>query len=385
MVKSPSTIFLSKSALQNNIDFIKSQLGEHVAISSVIKGNAYGHGVRQFVKLAEGCGIRHFSVFSADEALEVMQVRENGSEIMIMGALDNDDLEWVISNDIHFFVFELDRLTQAIVTAQRLNKKARIHLEVETGLNRTGFDQKGILKVINYLNLHDDHFVLEGVCTHFAGAESVANHYRVKKQHKTFNKLYKILISKGLTPKIRHTACSAAAITYPKTQMDMVRIGILQYGFWPSRETFIEFLGRMKNADKNDPLKRVISWRSTIMSTKSVQIGEFIGYGTSYLAQQDMRIATVPVGYAQGYSRSLSNLGRVLVKQTRAGVIGVVNMNMLILDISETDAEKGDEVILIGGDNEVEISVASFGELSNQLNYELLTRLPDRIPRIIKE
>jgi alanine racemase len=385
MVKSPSTIFLSKSALQNNIDFIKSQLGGHVAISSVIKGNAYGHGVRQFVKLAEGCGIRHFSVFSADEALEVMQVRENGSEIMIMGALDNDDLEWVISNDIHFFVFELDRLTQAIVTAQRLNKKARIHLEVETGLNRTGFDQKGILKVINYLNLNEDHFVLEGVCTHFAGAESVANHYRVKKQLKTFNKLHKTLISKGLTPKIRHTACSAAAITYPKTQMDMVRIGILQYGFWPSRETFIEFLGRMKNADKNDPLKRVISWRSTIMSTKSVQIGEFIGYGTSYLAQQDMRIATVPVGYAQGYSRSLSNLGRVLVKQIRAGVIGVVNMNMLIIDISETDAEKGDEVILIGGHNDVEISVASFGELSNQLNYELLTRLPDRIPRIIKE
>ncbi len=385
MIKSPSTIFLSKSALQINLAFIKSQLGEDVTISSVVKGNAYGHGIKQFVKIAEECGIRHFSVFSADEAYEVLHIRKHNSEIMIMGVLENDDLEWAISNDIQFFVFEPDRMVNAINAAKRLGKKARIHIEVETGLNRTGFNQEGLKAAIKFLKENRDHFVLEGACTHYAGAESVANHVRVQKQIKWFNKFYKLLVTNDLTPRIRHTACSAAAMTYPKTRMDMVRIGILQYGYWPSRETFIDYLGKTKNPDKSDPLKRVISWRSAVMSIKSVALGEFIGYGTSFLAQQDMRIATVPVGYAQGYSRSLSNIGRALVNNVRVGVIGVVNMNMMILDVTEAEAKKGDEVILIGGDNGLEISVASFGELSSQLNYELLTRLPDRIPRIIKE
>ncbi|MEQ8244363.1 alanine racemase, partial [Fulvivirga sp.] len=228
-----------------------------------------------------------------------------------------------------------------------------------------------------------EHLSLEGICTHLAGAESIANHVRIKKQLTAFNQTVKWLTKKNVHPKRMHTACSAAAMTYPKTRMDMVRIGILQYGFWPGPETFIHFLGKQKVEYKQDPLKRVIKWKSTVMSTKSIARGEFIGYGNSYLAHQDMRVATVPVGYSHGYSRVLSNQGRALINNTRVGVIGLVNMNMMMLDVTEVDVSKGDEVILIGGDNGLEISVASFGELSNQLNYELLTRLPYRIPRII--
>jgi alanine racemase len=164
--------------------------------------------------------------------------------------------------------------------------------------------------------------------------------------------------------------------------MDMARIGIMQYGFWPSRETFINYLS--KKSDKSDPLKRVITWKSTIMTKHKVKAGEFVGYGNSYMAENETEVAIIPVGYAHGYSRSLSNQGRVLIHGQRMGVIGMVNMNMLIVDVTNIpDCEIGDEVVLIGKQGDLEISVSSFGELSIQLNYELLTRLPQDIPRIV--
>jgi len=199
---------------------------------------------------------------------------------------------------------------------------------------------------------------------------------------KRFNAQARQLEAEGIVPKQKHTACSAAVMTYPKTRMDMVRIGIMQYGYWPSVETLMSYLG--KRNDKEDPLDRVISWKSRVMNLKTVKAGQFVGYGTTYLAVREMRIAIVPVGYAEGYSRSLSNQGRVLINGQRVGVIGIVNMNMLIADVTNvTNTKIGDEVVLIGRQGDLVISVASFSELSDQLNYELLTRLPADIPRII--
>lgn len=167
-------------------------------------------------------------------------------------------------------------------------------------------------------------------------------------------------------------------------RLDMVRIGILQYGFWPSTETFIEYSQKHKTVD--EPLHRVIAWRSKVMSIKDVKTGDYVGYGTSYLAQKDTKIGIVPVGYGHGFSRSLSNQGRALVNGTRVSVVGIVNMNCIAIDLSEVDeVNKGDEVTLIGRDGDLDVSVASFSEASNQLNYELLTRLPINIPHIVEE
>ena len=384
MINSSSVIYLNSDALRNNLDFLRQTLPGDVRISSVVKGNAYGHGIAQFVPLAESCGINHFSVFSAEEAYAVWQASAKGSTLMIMGDIHEEDLPWAIENDIEFFVFEHSRVDKALDIARKMGRKAKIHIELETGMNRTGFDKKGLTRLLKTLSGRESDYSLEGICTHFAGAESVANYVRVKNQISVYNKLVKWLSNKGFNPTYRHAACSAAAITYPNTCFDMVRIGILQYGFWPSRETFIQYLSKKELAGRQDPLQRVISWESQVMSVKDVACGEFIGYGTSFLAQHDIRVATVPVGYSLGYSRVLSNQGRALINGTRVGVIGVVNMNMMMLDVTEVDVEPGDKVCLIGGGNGLEISVASFGELSNQLNYELLTRLPERIPRLIK-
>ena len=380
-----SRLEISKSALANNLQFIRNMIGDGVRLSTVVTGNAYGHSIENFVPMVEACGGDHFSVFSADEAHRLKKVSNGQSEVMIMGMMPYEAMEWAILNDVSFFVFDLDRLNLAAATAKRLKKTARVHIELETGMNRTGFAEQELAAVAAILKDNPKSLVFEGICTHFAGAESIANYYRVDQQKKNYKARAKML--KQLSqrrPKLYHSACSAACIRHPDTRMDLVRIGILQYGFWPSPETFIEYSS--KTGEMTSPLERVISWKSEVMSTKAVKKGEFVGYGTSYLANTDLKIATIPVGYSHGFTRGLSNQGRVLVHGQRIPVIGIVNMNAIVVDVSNLEnVQKGDEVVLIGKQGENIISVASFSDFSNQVNYELLTRLPEHLPRIIVE
>lgn len=377
-----STIELNQAALHDNIEFLKEQF-KNTRISSVVKANAYGHGLKEFINMVGKCGINHFSVFSSGEARKVKEHLTFQADIMIMGWINDDDLEWIITNKIDVFIFDFERLQKLIDISKKLGIAVRIHVDLETGMNRTGFAQKDIGKLIKILTANKEYYEFRGLCTHFAGAESIANYKRIIEQIKLFNQTYKRFIKNSLIPEIRHTACSAAALSYPKTRFEMVRIGILQYGFWSSKETLIQFLS--KKSIQIDPLKRILSWKSSIMSLKDVKTGEFISYGTSYLAQKEMKIALIPIGYAQGYSRNLSNQGRVLINGQRVGVISMVNMNMLIVDVTTIESVKlGDEVVLIGQQGDLSITVSSFSEFSDQLNYELLTRLPSEIPRVIK-
>ncbi len=376
----PSVIELSFEAISHNITFIKRFVRKNVRISSVVKGNAYGHGIELYVPAVEQCGIDHFSVFSVDEAERVLAVKQENTDVMIMGWIPEESIRWVLENHIEFWVFEIQRLKEALEIATAIGVKARIHIELETGMNRTGFAPEKLSDIWQLLRDYSEAYVLEGLCTHLAGAESIANHVRVHRQIKRFRLLTNLFRDHGFHAKRLHAASSAATMVYPAFQFDMVRIGIIQYGYWPSKETFIHYVSRRKK--KNDPLRRIISWKSSVMAVKNVSQGEFVSYGTTYLATEDKTIAIVPTGYSHGYSRSLSNSGRILIKGQRVAVIGMINMNMLIADISAIEkVEVGDEVVLIGEQNQLSVSVASFSELSNQLNYELLTRLPGGILR----
>lgn len=377
-----SYIEIKKSALKHNINFIRKQIGPDVLLSSVIKGNAYGHGIEHFAPIAQDAGINHFSVFSSDEAFRLLSALPVPATIMVMGYLDKTELEWAIRNDIEYFVFEQDRLEAAIRVAKKLNRPAKIHLELETGMYRSGFDGVALSQAVSLLKAQEEHVQVKGICTHYAGAEHLHNHERVMSQYEIFCQQVKELENKGLKPELKHTACSAAAVTYPKTRMDMVRIGIMQYGFWPSPETYGQFITQYEGMQ--DPLHRLITWKSRIMSLKQVPEGAFVGYGTSFQAPQDMLMALIPVGYVWGYSRSLSNHGQVLIREHRASVVGIVNMNIMMVDVTHIQGvQKEDEVVLLGTQGDKSITVASFAELSNQLNYELLTRLPVNIPRYV--
>lgn len=378
-----SYIELSESAVKNNIDFIQNFLGDGVTFSSVIKGNAYGHGISNYCPLAHKCGVRHFSVFSAYEALSVTEALPNHEyTVMIMGQIENEELAWAIEHGVEFYVFEQDRLDAAITTAKSMGKKALIHVELETGMNRTGFPQKEITRVFNHIQANLDYIEVKGVCTHFAGAENIANYKRVKDQFNRFKRYQAKLKSYSWLDAKCHLASSAATMRYTNSQMDLVRIGILQFGFFPTEEIFVHYAAKYKT--NVDPLQRILSWKTRVMDVKTVKAGEFVGYGTSYFTNQEIKIALIPVGYSFGYSRSLSNQGRVLIQGGRFDVIGTVNMSMLVVNISSSEGiKKGDEVVLIGRQGEAELSVSSFSDFSQLINYELLTRLPQDIPRII--
>lgn len=375
-----SRLEISKSAIQNNIHFLKNYFGENVCISPVIKGNAYGHGIEVMVPLFEEAGIDFFSVFSSDEARRAESVKSEKSRIMIMGYTNPDDLEWVMDHEIEFYVSSLHFFRIVYREACHLNKQAVIHLDLETGMYRTGLTKAELDEIIRMLKTDPGHIQIRGITTHLAGAESIANYLRINQQIKLFHKRVRYIEKKGIPFDIKHTASSAAAMSYPRSRMDLVRTGIICYGYWPTRETFMQYVnGKL---DKSDPLKRAISWRSFIMTLKNVPQGEFVGYGYNYQAQSDMQIALVPVGYSNGYSRQLSNNGHVLVRNQRADVIGSVNMNMILINTTEIDPINiDDEVILIGSANGHDISVASFAEMNNSMNYELLARLPERIER----
>lgn len=380
-----SHLELDPKAYKTNIDFLRKHFHKGVLFSSVVKGNAYGHSIEKLVEIALAENVKHFSVFDSNEARRVKAVVGHQATVMIMGWLNNDeDLSWIIQNDIEFFVFEKHRLTSALAIAKKIGKKAIVHIEVETGMNRTGFNSNELKWVQDFLLKNSEFIQFKGLCTHFAGAESIANYFRIKKQIDRYDEIYKQFCDKGLKPQLKHAACSAAAMMYPETQMDMVRIGIMQYGFWPSPEVLVNFYNSKRKNE--NPLRRVISWKSSVMSVKKVKRGEFVGYGTSFMADANVKIACVPVGYAHGYGRSLSNIGRVLINGERCVVIGSINMNMMVIDVTLLDEiKRNDEVVLIGDQADKQLSVSSFSDYSNLLNYELLTRLSADIPRVIKQ
>ncbi|HYW34158.1 MAG TPA: alanine racemase, partial [Balneolaceae bacterium] len=308
------------------------------------------------------------------------------SHVMIMGMIGNPEIAWAIEKDVSFFVFEFDRLQAAADQARKLEKPARIHLQLETGMNRLGFEENHLERVAKFIKKHEEWLQVDGICTHYAGAESVSNYRRIMNQIESFEKHYSYLRDQGIKEKYRHTACSAATLNYPDTIMDMVRIGIAQYGFWPNRETYMNFLKNYTDINKvhKDPLQRVMTWKSEVMSTKTVKPGEFIGYGTTYQTSREEQIASVAIGYSHGFKRNLTNVGIVLINGHRARVAGLVNMNLLTIDVTHIpEVKKGDEVVIIGKQDNEEISVASFSEMINHMNYEVLVQIPSRLPREI--
>lgn len=380
---SSSTIEINQHALANNIAYIRKLIGEEVGLSCVLKGNAYGHGAPQMTKALQALDVHHFSVFSSFEAKEVFYSAIGDFTVMILGDINKKDEDWVVQHEIEFYVFNKERLEEMLKKAKLFDTPIRIHIEVETGMHRTGFERKDWKKIIEIIQENTEYISVIGLCTHFAGAESIANYKRVQDQRKAFKKAITFFKKHTIIPEKIHCSCSAAMLSFPESNFNMVRIGILQYGLWPSREVFISHFVKQKHA--TDPLQPILSWKSYVMDIKPVKKGNYIGYGNSFLAETDMLVASVPVGYGYGYSRSLSNQGRVIINDDRLSIIGTINMNMLLVDITtaSTSIAINDEVILIGKSDSLEITVSSFGNISDQLNYEVLSRIDKDIPRLL--
>ncbi len=379
-----SVIEISKDRIHNNIAFIRDLLPQETELCAVVKGNAYGHGLDVYPRFLEQEGVGCFAVSSPEEAYELKPCLSDRSRIIVLVAPRRHSLEWLISNEIEFYIGAYDDLEQIAAASSAAGKPARVHLELETGLYRTGVREEQLEAILNKLASTREIFALAGVCTHLAGAECRENETRVLNQLRRFEVLSEEIRDRLDSQAPRHAACSAAAIAYPQSRFEMVRVGVLQYGFWPTLEIKERFLA--SNSKPERVPRQALSWKTYIHSIRRVPEGSYVGYGKSYKAQRDMRTATLPIGYADGFSRSLSNKGYVLVKGKRAPVVGNVTMNMLTIDVTDIDGVRvEDEVVILGDQQGERIVVSSFSDLLNTLNYESLVRIADHIERRIVE
>jgi len=236
-------------------------------------------------------------------------------------------------------------------------------------------------KVLSFMKANRDHLTFEGLCAHFGDAEGLSNQFKAERQHKRYKEFLKQCNAKNYLPNYQHITCSASALAMKDTVYDMVRVGVAQYGFWPSPDIYQLHLQEVdKTFDK--PLRRIFTWKTDIMDIRNVKEGEFIGYGTAYQATRDMKVAVMPLGYSNGYPRALSNRGRVLIGGKKAPIVGLINMNLFMVDISHIPGtEVGDEVVLVGRQKNNVINVQSFTNFTQLVNNEMMSRLPAAIPR----
>lgn len=360
------------TAAKHNIKSLYNHMDKPVPIMCVIKANGYGHGAvalaKTYEEMNEVCG---YAVATAEEAMEL---RNSGINklILILGATFEEDYELLIDNDISLTVFDEKSALGMSLAAKNLNKTAKVHIKVDTGMSRIGItpDNDGLSVIKNISNM--DNINIEGMFTHFARADEIDKQYAVR-QLERYNNIEKMVEHEGINIKIKHCSNSAALLEMPEARFDMVRAGIVLYGLWPSDEVIKE----------NVDIKPVMSLVSHVSFVKTISMGTQISYGGTYVADKEMKIATVPVGYADGYPRLLSNKGKVIINGCYAPIVGRVCMDQFMVDVSDIDSvEAGSKVILLGTDGECSITAEDIGDISGRFNYELVCDITQRVPRI---
>jgi alanine racemase len=373
-------IELSKTAFSKNMNSI-SQLAGKRLIAVSVKANAYGHGLNEIIKLLNvHKRVEYISVHSAEEAIAARQAGWK-RQIMVLGPIASTQLELVFKYNLEPTICDVNTLRTLGQLSNNHNKTVRTHLKLETGTNRQGVTENEfsefakIYKSFPYLKSP------HGAGTHYANIEDTTNHEYAQLQIDNFNRMIKKLATLEIKPKLKHTASSAALILFEKTRFDLVRPGIAAYGHWPSKETYLSY---MQLGGKNNLFKPVLSWKTRITQLKNVPADAFIGYGCTYRTTKATKLAILPVGYYDGYSRALSNTAYALIRGRRAPVRGRVCMNLTMVDVSDIKGVKlGDEVTLIGHSKNDAVTAEQLAGWSGTINYEVLARLSSQIPRII--
>jgi alanine racemase len=373
---------IDSERLMHNLRLFRRLVGNERKLLVVVKSNAYGHGILEVSEISVQGGADWLGVYSLEEGLEL---RSHGLRcpILVMGYIPSANLGSAIDSGLTMGVSSLDVLKALKEKTGASGLKARVHLKLETGLNRLGLNGKELNEAFAILG-ESPGISVEGLYTHFANIEDTLCHDFAQQQLATFKKLsQEITVRLGGAPLIRHSACTAAALLFPDTYFEMVRAGIGAYGMWPSKETLITALETQKHLLELQP---VITWKSRIAQVKRVKPGDTIGYGRSYRVTRPARIAVIPTGYADGYDRALSNRGYVLIDGKEAPVLGRICMNVFMVDITHIPkASLEDEVVLLGRQGDGTISADTLAELIGTINYEVTTRINPLLPRVVTQ
>lgn len=362
---------INLDAAAYNFANMKENLQMDTKMIAVVKTDGYGHGAVPIARMAqEYAYIWGFAVATIEEAV---LLRDAGIDkpILILGFVFPDGYEELVRQEIRPAVFKLSMAKQLSEEAVRQGKTVHVHIKVDTGMSRIGFrDEIESARIVHEISLLPN-VEIEGLFTHFARADE-REKQSAKEQLSRYLHFLELLEEQGVHPKIRHCSNSAGIIDLPEANLDLVRAGISIYGMYPSEEV-------EKSAVLLAP---VMTLKSHVVYIKEVEKGTAVSYGGTYVAKDTMRIATIPVGYGDGYPRSLSNRGWVLIRGQRAPIVGRVCMDQFMVDVTHIlDAREGDQVILIGADGGDEITMEHLGELSGRFHYELACDIGKRVPR----
>ena len=362
---------INLDAAAYNLKNMKNNLEKETRIIAVVKTDGYGHGAVPIARMAEELDyIWGFAVATIEEA--VMLRREGVQKpILVLGFVFPDGYEDAVRYDIRLAVFKLSMARQLSEEAVRQGKTAYLHIKVDTGMGRIGFTDDGdsadAVKEISLL----PQVQIEGLFTHFARADE-KDKEAARQQLSRYLDFSRMLEERGIEIPMRHCSNTAGIFDLKEANLDAVRAGISIYGLYPSDEV-------NKFAVAITP---VMSLKSHVAFIKDVEPGTAISYGGTFVAEHRMRIATIPVGYGDGYPRSLSNKGYVLIRGRRAPITGRVCMDQFMVDVTDIpDAREGDMVTLIGSEGGQEITMELLGELSGRFNYELACDIGKRVPR----
>jgi alanine racemase len=351
---------------QNNLAVTRRAIGKNVKLCLPVKANAYGHGLAAMVSVAEN----HVDYFAVSCLQEGMQLRELGIQkpILMLGAVDTQQILEAIEHDITLTIVSSSKVKKVSEAAKFLNKIAPIHIEIETGMQRTGMRVDSAMPVIEYA-LSDPWLSLKGIYSHFATADT-PNDPHTQMQIQQFSDFIKPL--KERYPElICHMANSGGVMYYPESYFDMVRPGILIFGHVKAAATLPKFA----------EIQPFFSLKSRVTFFKVVAAGSGISYGHTYKTTQQTRIITIPIGYGDGYRRALSQQGNVLIRGNRYPIAGTICMDQLMVDIGNNEVFVGDEVTLIGADNNESITVQEIATLCDTIPYEILCGFNERMIR----
>jgi alanine racemase len=360
-------------ALENNVRELRRVINPDAQMMAIVKANGYGHGVEPVSRVALQSGASWIGVALLQEAI---MLREKGinAPILILGYTPIEDIKDVIRNDISQTIFTWEDALAAASTADQMGKKARVHVKIDTGMGRLGFKANPETVDIIYRLAHLPGLDVEGIYTHFATADESDKTF-VEEQFARFQQLLKQLAARHVYIKWRHCANSAAALDLPYTHLDMVRPGIAIYGHYPSAYVRQDLVN----------LTPVMTLKAKVAFVKEVPEKCSISYGRTFCTKEKTNIATVPLGYGDGYSRLLSNRGEVLVRGRRAPIVGRVCMDQLMIDVGRIPGvQQGDEVVLLGSQGDETITVDELAGHMGTINYEVLCLISERVPRIYK-
>ncbi|HSD67468.1 MAG TPA: alanine racemase [Vicinamibacteria bacterium] len=362
----PTYAVVSRDRLRANLAAVKA-LAAPARVMAILKANAYGHGLEAVAR----CLAPQADAFGVALVEEGIALRRLGIErpVLVMGGIWTRQIPLFLEHRLALTVPSLARLRDVEEAAAAHGARARVHLKIDTGMERIGvhhYNAEGLLEAA----ARSPHCAVEGVYTHFANADAEdLAHARL--QLERFLEVLRFYERRSLPVPARHVANSAALLRMPEARLDMARIGILLYGVYP-----------FPGAPRTIEVRPALSWRSRVVYFKVVEAGSPVSYGSTWRSDHRVRLVTVPVGYGDGYFRSLSNRAEVVLRGERRPVVGRVCMDQLMVNIEWGEAWNGDEVVLVGEQGDARVTVEDLAEWAGTIPYEILTAINGRVPRV---